>query len=76
MKKIRVWFGDLIEAWANSESDERVKAGSPRTDSPVHLHPARPEARPERRDKKPGARGMYEKLQPHDLVVRHAWLFA
>ena len=68
-----VW--DLIEAWANSESDERVKAGfRERIRRFAFTRLGR------RRDlndaTKDRARTAYEKLQPHDPVVRHAWLFA
>ncbi len=68
-----VW--DLIEAWADSEADEKGKAGLrerirtlmlTRRDLPQELEDAI----------KDRARVMYEKLQPHDPVVRHAWLFA
>ena len=68
-----VW--DLVEAWANSESDERVKAGFrerirrfafTRLGRKRDLNDAT----------KDRARVAYEKLQPRDPVVRHAWLFA
>ncbi len=68
-----VW--NLIEAWANSESDERVKAGfRERIRQFAFTRLGR------KRDlndaTKDRARVAYEKLQPHDPVVRHAWLFA
>ena len=68
-----VW--DLIEAWANSESDERVKAGfRERIRRFTFTRLGR------RRDlndaTKNRARVAYEKLQPHDPVIRHGWLFA
>ena len=68
-----VW--DLIEAWENSESDERVKAGFrerirrfafTRLGRKRNLNDAT----------KDRARVAYEKLEPRDPVVRYAWLFA
>ena len=68
-----VW--DLIEVWANSESDERVKAGFrerirrfafTRLGRKRNLNDAT----------KDRARVAYEKLEPRDPVVRYVWLFA
>lgn len=68
-----VW--DLVEAWANSESDERVKAGFRE-----HIRRFAFTRLGQKRDlndaTKDRARVAYEKLQPLDPVVRHAWLFA
>ena len=67
-----VW--DLIDAWADSVGDERVKAGFrerirrfafTRLGRKRNLNDAT----------KDRARVAYEKLQPRDAVVRHAWLF-
>ena len=68
-----VW--DLIDAWADSEGDERVKAGfRERIRRFAFTRLGR------RRDlndaNKDQARVAYEKLQPRDLVFRHGWLFA
>ena len=68
-----VW--DVIDAWADSEGDERVKTGfRERIRRFAFTRLGR------RRDlndaTKDRARGAYEKLQPRDLVFRHGWLFA
>lgn len=71
--QIVVW--NLIDAWADSEADERAKAGLrerirrfafTRLGRKHDLNNAT-------RDR---ARATYEKLQPKDPVIRHAWLFA
>jgi len=68
-----VW--DLIDAWAGSTADERVKAGFrerirrfgfSRSGQRRNLNNAT----------KDRARMALAKLQPRDSVVRHAWLFA
>ena len=68
-----VW--DLIDAWADSEADERVKAGFrerirrfafTRLGRTSDLNDGT----------KDRARVAYEKLQPRDVVFRHGWLFA
>ena len=68
-----VW--DLIDAWANSEADERAKAGlRERIRRLAFTRLGR------RRDlngaTKDRARLAYRKLQPRDPVIRYAWLFA
>ena len=69
----RAW--DLIDEWAESEVDEKAKAGFrerirqfafTRLGRKQDLNNAT----------KNRARTAYEKLEPRDLVVRHAWLFA
>ena len=68
-----VW--NLIDTWADSETDDSTRASLgerirtlmlTRHDLPQELEDAI----------KDRARVMYEKLQPHDPVIRHAWLFA
>ena len=66
-----VW--DLIDTWADSEADDRAKAGLREQIRRLAF------TRRGRRLKdmtKDRARMAYEKLQPRDPVVRHAWLFA
>ena len=68
-----IW--DLIDAWANSEADERAKAGlRERIRRLAFTRLGR------RRDlngaTKDRARLAYRKLQPRDPVIRYAWLFA
>lgn len=69
----KVW--DLIDAWADSEADDKAKAelrerirrfAFTRSGRLRGLNDAT----------KNRARLAYKKLQPRDLVVRHAWLFA
>ena len=68
-----VW--DLIDAWVNSGSDERAKAGL--RERIRRFAFTRLGRRRELNDAtKNRARMAYEKLQPRDPVVRHAWLFA
>ena len=71
--QILVW--DLIDAWADSEVDERVRASfRERIRRFAFARLGR------RRDlnnaTKDRARAAYKKLQPRDLVFRHGWLFA
>ena len=72
-----VW--DLIDTWAASETDENAKASLreriralmlTRRDLPEELKDMLKDTIKNR------ARIMYEKLQPCDPVIRHAWLFA
>ena len=68
-----VW--DLIDSWAESETDEKAKAGLREHIRRFaftrfgRLHGLNDAT-------KDRARMAYEKLRPSDLVVRHAWLFA
>ena len=68
-----VW--NLIDAWADTEADERSKA-----DFREWIRRFAFTRIGRRRDlndaTKDRARVAYEKLQPHDPVVRYAWLFA
>ena len=69
----RVW--DLIDEWSESEGDERAKAGFReriRRFAFTRLGPKQGL----NNATKDRARVAFEKLQPRDLVVRHAWLFA
>jgi len=69
----RVW--DLIDEWADSEVDERAKADfRERIRRFAFTRLGRTRALNDAT--KDRARAAYEKLQPHDPVVRHAWLFA
>ena len=68
-----VW--NLIDEWAESEVDERAKAGFReriRRFAFTRLGPKQ-DLNNATRDR---ACVAYEKLEPRDLVVRHAWLFA
>jgi len=67
-----VW--NLIDAWADSETDENAKAGlRERIRSFAFTRLSR---RFRLQDTtKTRARISYEKLQPRDIAVRHAWLF-
>ena len=68
-----VW--DLIDAWVNSGSDEKAKAGL--RERIRRFAFTRLGRRRELNDAtKNRARMVYEKLQPRDPIVRHAWLFA
>ena len=68
-----VW--DLIDTWADSETDEKAKAGLRERIRRLaftwrgRLHGLKDETRNR-------AHIAYEKLQPRDPVVRHTWLFA
>ena len=65
----------MIDAWANSESDEKAKAGL--RERIRRFAFTRLGRRRELNDAtKNRARMVYEKLQPRDPIVRHAWLFA
>ena len=67
-----VW--DLIDEWAELEADERAKAGFReriRRFAFTRLGPKQG-LNNETKDR---ARVAYEKLEPRDPVVRHAWLF-
>ncbi len=66
-----VW--DLIDTWAASETDENAKASL--RERIRHISFTRRGRRLEDTTKA-RARMAYEKLQPRDLSVRHAWLFA
>ena len=69
----RVW--ELIDEWADSEVDEVVKAGFReriRRFAFTRLGPKQ-DLNNATKDR---ARVAYEKLQPRDPVIRHAWLFA
>ena len=71
--QIAVW--DLIDAWADSETDETAKAGlRERIRQFAFTRFGR------RQDlmntTKDRARLAYEKLKPHDPVIRYGWLFA
>ena len=68
-----VW--DLIDAWVNSGPDEKAKAGL--RERIRRFAFTRLGRRRELNDAtKNRARMVYEKLQPRDPIVRHAWLFA
>ena len=68
-----VW--DLIDAWADSEADEQVKAGfRERIRRFAFTRLGRGQDLNNATKKR--ARAAYEKLQPCDPVVRHGWLFA
>ena len=70
--RARVW--DLVDAWAASETDERAKADLRERIRRFAF------TRRGRRDLDAGtedrARAAYVKLEPGDLIIRHAWLFA
>jgi len=70
--QISVW--NLIDAWADSETDENAKAGlRERIRSFAFTRLSR---RFRLQDTtKTRARVSYKKLQPRDIVIRHAWLF-
>ena len=70
--RVRVW--DLIDAWAASETDEKAMAGlRERIRRFAFTRRGRPGLDAGTGDR---ARAAYEKLEPGDPVVRHAWLFA
>ena len=60
----KVW--NLIDGWTESETDEEAKAGLRERIRRLGLDGGT----------KDRARSAYEKLEPRDPVVRHAWLFA
>ena len=69
----RVW--DLIDAWADSETDESAKAGL--RERIRRFVFTRLGHRQNLKDAAKGrARVACAKLQPRDLIERHAWLFA
>ena len=68
-----VW--DLIDAWSDSEGDERVKAGF-RERIRRFAFTRLGRTRDLNDATKDRARVAYEKLQPRDVVFRHGWLFA
>ena len=69
----KVW--NLIDGWADSETDEQAKASLRERIRRFAL--TRRGRRRELNDAtRSRARAAYEKLQPRDPVVRHAWLFA
>ena len=68
-----VW--DLIDSWADSETDEKAKAGlGERIRTFAFTRRGRRHGLKDAT--KDRAHMAYEKLQPHDPVVRHTWLFA
>ena len=68
-----VW--DLIDTWADSEADEKAKAGL-RELIRVLAFTRRGRVHRLKDATKNRAHMAYEKLQPQDPVDRHAWLFA
>ena len=70
--QMRVW--KLIDAWADSEADEKAKAGLRERIRVLALtrRGRRQEVNGLNRDR---ARIAYKKLQPRDPVIRYAWLF-
>ena len=68
-----VW--DLIDTWADSEADEKAKAGL-RERIRALAFTRRGWRHGVKNATKDRAHMAYEKLQPHDPVVRHTWLFA
>lgn len=70
--QISVW--NLIDAWADSETDENAKASL--RERIRRFAFTRLSRRFRLQDTtKTRARISYEKLQPRDIVIRHAWLF-
>ena len=63
----RVW--DLIDAWADSETDEAAKA---HLRERIRQSTFTPDVNGLTKDR---GRKAYEKLQPRDLITRHTWLF-
>jgi len=70
---VRIW--DLIDAWADSEINEMAKADL-RERIRRFAFTRRGRLRGLNDTTKNRARLAYKKLQPRDLVIRHAWLFA
>ena len=68
-----VW--DLIDTWADSEADEKAKAGL-RERIRTLAFTRRGRVHGLEDATKDRARMVYEKLQPSDPIDRHAWLFA
>ena len=68
-----VW--DLIDTWADSETDEKAKAGL-RERIRTFAFTRRGRRHGLKDATKDRAYMAYEKLQPRDPVVRHTWLFA
>ena len=71
--QISVW--DLIDAWADSEIDERIKVGLRERIRRFAFTRLGRKQDPKSATKE-RARLAYDKLNPRDLVSRHAWLFA
>ena len=70
---VRIW--DMIDAWADSEIDEKAKAEL-RERIRKFVFTRRGRLRGLNDATKKRARLAYEKLQPNDPVIRHSWLFA
>lgn len=68
-----IW--DLIDTWADSETDEKAKAGL-RERIRALAFTRRGWRHGVKNATKDRAHMTFEKLQPRDLVVRHTWLFA
>ena len=71
--RAKVW--NLIDTWADSEADDKAKADL-REWIRRFAFTRFGRLRGLNDVTKNGARLAYEKLQPRDLVIRHAWLFA
>ena len=66
-----VW--DLIDTWADSEADDRAKAGLREQIRRLALTRRGRRLEDMTKDR---ARGVYKRLQPRDPIIRYAWLFA
>ena len=71
--QIAVW--DLIDGWADSETDETAKAGL-RERIRQFTFTRFGHRQDHNNTTKHRARLAYEKLKPHDPVIRYGWLFA
>ena len=71
--RTKVW--DLIDAWADTEADDKAKAGL-RERIRRSAFTRRGRSRGVEGEALDRARGAYDRLVPRDPVVRHAWLFA
>ena len=71
--RAKVW--DLVDGWAEAETDDKAKAGlRERIRRFAFTHSGH--RRGLDGETRYRARAAYEKLEPRDIVVRHAWLFA
>lgn len=71
--QIAVW--DLVDAWSDSAPDDRDRAGL-RERIRRFAFTRRGRKRNLGQEVRTRARETYVKLEPHDPVIRHAWLFA
>ena len=71
--QVKVW--DLVDTWADSEADDKAKADLREWIRRFAFTRFR-RLRDLNDESKDRARMAYEKLQSHDSIIRHSWLFA